>query len=168
MVFGQISLQARGIRNWSYDELVKASDLVVIIETLKNEKNEDTLKVNGIDDSSVQGVSTTFHVLYCWKGVPPSGDLVVKHFVYKPDVGSVNGALFIHFLTEPINFEGKVYVGQKNKGPVDAVQFCLAVPNWLAFLKKAPDGAFIPATGQVAPMHSFKELREVLFSPWQN
>src|ERR1700722_10846180 len=160
ILVGQMPLKARAIRVWSYDELVTASDAVMILETIGNENNTDTFKMDGSNISSFQGVSTTFRVLYCWKGSAPSSNAVVKHFVYKPNIGWADGAMFVHFRTEPLIFEGKLHRNRDSKDPGEAIRTEQSVPHWLAFLKMAPDGSYVPVTGQYDASLSFKELHD--------
>ena len=159
-VFRQMPLHARPIPGWSYDDLAKASDVVAVIEPLKNENNDEKLKIEGSKGSDFQGLSTTVKVHYCFKGSLSLDELVVKHFKYGPSIGPPDGAEFISFLVGPLKYKKTDLKDDKEVGGITYYQ---ATPSWLAFLKKAPDGSYIPVTGQYDASLSFKELHDPSF-----
>jgi len=141
-MLGQSSLQARTVRNWSIDELTQAADLVVVVDPIKNEDNSEK-DIPNYDPRWFQGVSTTFQIKGCFKGTPNKGEIVVKHFKYKEkDISPPNGPDFIFFVISPL--------GQPAQ-------------HWVAFLKKAPDGSYVPVTDQYDAILSFKELHDPSF-----
>jgi hypothetical protein len=161
VIFGQMTLQAHGVRPWPYDELAKASDAVLIIEPLKTENNNESLAWgdNTNTFNFFQGVSTTFKVHCCFKGIQPPDEIVVKHFEAKNmEMGS--GPTFIQFLPGPLKYE-RIYL-KDGKKVGDSIMD-EPHPCWLAFLKKSADGSFVPVAGQIDTGLSFKALHSPSF-----
>lgn len=151
-------MKARGVRAWSYDELVKASDVVLVIEPLKTENNDDTFATEYDLDWDFQGVSTTFKVHCCFKGSTVPDEIVVKHFEYKPNgMGGANGPTFLQFLPGTLKYKAAY---SKDDKEVSSNTYYEPHPCWLAFLKKTADGSFVPVAGQIDTGLSFKELHD--------
>ena len=157
---GATAADARAVRNWSYDDLLAASDAVAVVEPVANENNDDQWEWA---PQFAQGVTTTFHVLCYLKGGGP-GDkttIRVKHFVYK-DGEPPNGGAMINFIVGPLNVNGTF----TQNGKSEPWKFERLQPHWLAFLKKMPDGSFAPVSGQIDPAFSFLELHHSsMFDP---
>ena len=162
LIIGQMPLQARGMRLWSYDDLLKASDVVAVIQPLKTENNDDDMGPEWDKPSKCfQGLSTTFKVHCYFAGVQPATEVVVKYFGHIPGTDfPANGPELAEFplglQTYEIHWKQK---DQKDPGDFEAVS---ETPYWLAFLKRAADGSFVPVTGQVDAALSFKRLRNGL------
>lgn len=152
---GQVRLSARAERMWSYDQLRDASDVVAILVPLKSENNTDSGVDEGLSAADYEGVSTTFQVQCYLKGESSGGPIVVKHFKYiKPGWADPNGPDLVSF-----QIGRRVYkqVPDKENKEVDD-RFLQETPCWLAFLKKTPDGSFVPVSGQYTASTSFREL----------
>jgi hypothetical protein len=156
---GEIRLEARTMRLWTYQDLLNASDVVALVEPIANENNNDSLEPQYL---SAQGVTTTFRVLCFLKGgVSGASTIRVKHFLYK-SVAPANGGTMINFLIGPLDIDATFKV----LGKSEAWKFPELQPHWLAFLKKMPDGFFAPTGGQFDPDLSFRELHDVsMFDP---
>jgi len=144
-------MDARGVRIWTYQDLLSASDVVAVVEPTANENNSDSWEWI---PKFAQGVTTTFHVLCYLKGDASSPDTIrVKHFLYK-NVFPPNGG-------ELIDFPLTAYNGltDANKDFRNAVENAHHL-RWLAFLKKADNGTYSPTSGQIDPAFSFLALHD--------
>jgi hypothetical protein len=155
---GQARLSARLEREWSYDQLRDASDVVAILLPLKSENNMESGISEDLSAQDYQGVSTTFQVQCYLKGGSSTGSIVVKHFKYiKPGWAATNGPDLVSF-----QIGRRVYkqVPYKEIKEVGDHMFLQETPSWIAFLKKMPDGSFVPVSGQYTASTSFKELMD--------
>jgi len=153
------SLQARSVQTWSYEDLVKASDLAAILEPVSTEPTQDIFPgpLHGEAKSDFVGQVTTFKVLATLKGKTES-QIKVLHFAYSSDkLVIVNGARFAQFVSGPLQFKKQVLQNRQEIGGV-AEQ-----PVWLAFLKKMEDGRLEPVTPHYDSTDSFRELHRASF-----
>jgi len=114
---------ARAVKVWSFDEMRKAADLVVIARPIQSEKT--AAKLNGYDMAT--GTNTTFEVLAALKG-SVDGTLVVRHFVFP------YGGLNLVNAPGPVSFP----TGDQ-------------AATYLLFLSKNKDGTYAPVSGQIDP-----------------
>jgi len=167
---GSTSASARLVPDWPYQKLWDAADVVVIIEPLKTENNDDKLQIPWDPEDKWQGLTTHFKVHGVLKGGALGDEISVKHFDYKPEVllkATVisDGPGFIRFISGPLRYDETI---SKDGRAVSRPSLENQTPEFLAFLKKTADGALSPVTGQVDPVYSFRELRDVFFFPFQN
>jgi hypothetical protein len=158
-LFSLIPVNARVLQNWSYQDLLRAADIVVVAEPVANENNAD--RWEWIPEFA-QGVTTTFKVLGYLKDGGAGGDTIrVKHFIYTKGCPA-NGGRMINFVVGPLDIDANFTI----KGKSEPWRFTRLQPRWLAFLKKTSDGFFIPVSGQIDPNFSFQELHEAsMFDP---
>ena len=154
----------RAFRLWSYEELLKASDLVVIIEPIATEDAKDIYpgEVYGQTLTDFQGLNTTFRIHAILKGSASTDKpLIVLHFSYSRDVRTLpNGARFAYFVPGPLEFKKQILKDQKEVGGITVFQ---ETPAWLAFLKKRDDGRYEPVTDPYDAVDSFRELHQSSF-----
>jgi hypothetical protein len=160
LILGQASLHARAVRIWSYDELLKASDVVAIVEPIKSENNRSQFE--WADSAECfQGLSTTFKVHSYFKGANSTTEIVVKHFGHiAGKMFPANGPELAYFAIGPQSFD--VSAPQKDKPGANEVIERVSTNNpcWLAFLKRNDDGTFVPVTGQIDSLMSFRWLAD--------
>lgn len=144
--------EARPVRLWQYDKLLKESDVVVIANAIETKAVPitDNLSKNALLDlpEAFQQMETVFLVRAVVKGNLDLKQVTLVHFRYNPDSKTVigNGPLLIEFPKEdPIRTIGK------EKRPIYG-------PDYLLFLKVREDGRFVPVTGQVDPVFSVRAL----------
>lgn len=158
------SAEARVFRSWSYAELLKMSEVVVIIEPLSSEKTKDQYSGHpyGHPLNHFTGLNTTFKVHAVLKGdVLPDKPFIVLHFAYSKDVTFIcDGARFVTFFPGPLQFKKQVLKEDKAIGGVTVYQ---EAPVWLAFLKKREDGRYEPVTDPDDAVDSFRELHQPSF-----
>jgi hypothetical protein len=154
-ILGQTSLYARAVRIWSYDDLLKASDVVAIVEPIKSENNQDQFFELSSDDRGLaHGVSTTFKIHCYLKGASSTTEIVVKHFDGKDVRTLVNAPDLVYFPIGPQTFD--VSAPQNNQ--VHERYSTSTSPLWLAFLKRNDDGTLAPTAGQMDSVLSFRWL----------
>ena len=171
LILGNTSVNARMVPDWPYDKLWDAADIVVIIEPLKTENNDDKLQIPWDPKGEWQGLTTHFKVHSILKGGPLGGEIVLKHFDLKPSPPSPQTTIhtdgdgfFIHFTSGPLHYDETI---SKDGKEISRHSLENQTPVFLAFLKKTPAGEFVPVTGQIDPVFSFRDLREILPS-WMN
>jgi hypothetical protein len=170
LVIGTLPACARLVPDWPYEKLWDESDVVVVIEPLKTEKNDDKLVIPWDPQQVWQGLTTHFKIHGCLKGGPLADEIVVKHFDYKAEVllkATVisDGPCFIRFKSGPLSYDEII---SKDGKVISRLPLQNQTPMFLAFLKKVAEKTFMPVTGQIDPCFSFRDLREVFFSPFQN
>lgn len=154
---------ARAFRAWSYEDLLKASDLVAIVEPVSSENTKDAypgpLYGQALDDFI--GHDTKFKVHAVLKGSSPEDKfLVVLHFSYARVKPTSNGARFAWFVPGPLQFKKQVLKDHKTVGEMTVYA---EDPIWLAFLKKKHDGRYEPVTDPYDSTDSFRELHQASF-----
>jgi hypothetical protein len=117
--------EARGVRLWSYQELLDKSDLVVIATVTNTGDTKERIDLPGFDGQHVVGVETKFNVSAVLKGNKEVKDIVLHH--YRDDGVIVpNGPTFVAF-------------DSAQKRPL------------LLFLVREADGRYAPVVGQTDP-----------------
>jgi hypothetical protein len=143
---------ARSMRAWTYDDLLKESDLVVIASVVDTKvvPTTDDLSANGLGRSGyhIQQLETVFLVKVVLKGKHQQKRLDLVHFRYDPKVNEpiLNGPTLIEFPNS--DQIAKSIEGNKRGYGKD----------YLLFLKLRKDGKCGPVTGQVDPLFSIREL----------
>jgi len=155
---------ARAIRSWSYEELIKASDLVAVIEPVSSTETKDAYPgpLYGYALTDFMGHNTEFKVHAILKGDSRKDKtLTVLHFSYSKDIKWIaNGARFARFVPGPLQFRKQVL---KDEETIGGISVYSEEPVWLAFLKKRDDGRYEPVTDPYDSTDSFRELHQASF-----
>ena len=159
-------------RYWSYNDLLKESDVIVIGNALKTVTVPSTdklpeeagiLSIGGSQVSvavAVRQVETVFHIQAIVKGQVGDKQLTLVHFRWKYDdelkrdgkqhgVGIDNGPAFVAF---PID---SWFLDDTSK----KVKIVKAGSDCLLYLKLRKDGKYEPLSGQVDPVDSVRWLK---------
>jgi len=145
LIFSAHSL-ARIHKHWSFKELSKTSDLIVIASpfaTTQFTQEKATLSENIYPPIPVVGVHTPFKILLTLKGKAPNKSIILHHYSYPPagsGVISINGPTFVWFKVKQDT--------QK---------------QLLMFLKREKDRKYVAVSGQVDPSGSIFNLSFVGF-----
>ena len=158
--------QGRFLEVWTYQQLVEASDLVVLVEPLENQAAKDTFPdmPTRYSVKDFEATDTLFKVHTVVKGGSnPTKELTVLHFNYsKQATNTTNGGLFIVFPIERGTLQGIDWSSYRASGtpwlPTQATRKQGRI--YLAFLKLGKDGRFEPVRGQYDSRLAFRELRE--------
>ena len=148
--------EARLSRKWTYDQLLKEADLVVIAEAVWTEQADDE-PPNHSWPRELVAQNTTFKVRLTLKGKAEGEKIKVLHFKfgqYKKGLDdrllSLDEPHFVAFRTGPMT------VGTGKEKHV------LPAPEYLLFLKKTKDGRYEPLSGQFDPDRSIREVSKPL------
>ena len=131
-------LSARAMRNWSNQELLDKSDLVVIASPTASATTGELTNLPDVTGVSVIGVESKFVVSAVVKGDTAIKDFVLHH--YKEANGGIpdNGPLLVSFDT-----------GKRQ--------------SFLLYLVREADGRYAPATGQADPRsQAVRAIQETL------
>lgn len=134
-------VSARGVRIWSYQELLDKSDLVVLAVPVATNDTKEHIDLPGFEGEHVIGVETRFTISAVLKGDKALKDFALHH--YRTTDGTniphaVNGPSFVSFA--PV------------KNPT-------AVPQtYMLFLLREANGRYAPVVGQTDPGLGIKEL----------
>ena len=135
---------ARGVRLWSYQELLEKSDLVVIAFPTATNDTKEHIDLPCFDGQRVIGVETRFTVSAVLKGDKALRDFVFHYFHYyrTPDGANIpnvpNGPSFVSFA--PV--ENPTSVQRK----------------YILFLLREAEGRYAPVNDQADPGIGVKEL----------
>lgn len=154
----QAAVPARPIARWSYDKLLKESDLVVFATAVKTESADDKASENPWP-YEFAAQNTTFKVKHALKGKVEGEQIKVLHFKFGElkkgldtnslkDTMIINGPDLVTFRTEPVT----VTVGKDQR--------VLPAPEYLLFLRRRMDGRYEPVSGRIDPVLSVKEIYE--------
>jgi hypothetical protein len=137
---------ARRIERWSYDELFKESDLIVVATPLSSHSSKETTSDN-IWNEKMLGVNTTFRVSSVNKGSISEHQLTVLHYKLANAVKIDDGPLLVSFRLKSLELK-----------TVEGKKISFGKPEYLLFLKKRPDDRYEPVSGQIDPLLSVREL----------
>ena len=132
---------ARGVRIWSYQELLDKSDLVVIAAPAATNDTKEHIDLPGFPGEHVSGVETRFTVSAVLKGAQLMKDFVLHHYRTSDGMNIPhvpNGPSFVSF--------------------APAEKPTLAPRAYILFLIRETDGRYAPVVGQTDPGLAVKEL----------
>lgn len=136
LLLSAVDAHAREMRAWTYEDLARESDLVVIAQPVSQRlAGERALLTESIfPPLMVDWVETTLSVLAVLKGSMLEKTIVLYHArLHDPDEPIINGPSFVEFDLSSRRTS-------------------------LMFLKHGTDDRFVAVTGQVDPEISIKEL----------
>lgn len=141
-------------------ELMQVAQAAVVIKpkatrVTTDRPDDDSM---GRDLALYQGLETECEVLAVMKGPQISGKIKVVHFAFASRKPEFNGGHFMAFLFDPTRF----VVFPKGEGiEPDAsmkLPYAEGAPEYLAFLRKTPDGRYAPVTPHYDGGHAFRLL----------
>jgi hypothetical protein len=143
--------EARIHRSWSYQDLMKEADVVVIADAVLS---KDTEQTDDLGKDYLLQMETTLNVHAVLKGKIDKGTLKFVHFRYDPDWNSFifNGPQLVGFQTEPVvDADTADEEGKKQ-------HLRISRHHYLLFLKRRSDGRYEAVSGQMDPVYSVKLL----------
>lgn len=127
---------ARGMRGWTYRELVEAAEVVAIVTPTRTKQRPEKAPLPDMPSVTAQRVETELALVAVLKGTPADTKKLLLHHYVDTRTGAIaNGPLLVAF------------------EPKDRLQY-------LVFLKKGSDGQYVAVTGQTDPMFSFEKLQQ--------
>ena len=152
----------RPVSNPTFRQMWAEADLVAVIRPLVTTNATDQLtsagpKYGQRDPKNYQALNTRCEIVLVMKiaaGLQgwATNEITLLHFRYAPDVPEFNGGRFIYFDFAPTELDLTVKGGPAHPVCVDTD------PTYLAFLKRGPDGRFIPVTGHYDSEPSFRVM----------
>jgi hypothetical protein len=147
------SAWARFIPSYTFEELMKMSDLVVLME------HEATLESEARDPRGGSGRVTTAKILAVLKGESEEVKLTIHHFFYASSPQSPNHVTFPPAEAEMCSLRTATPSGR-------GTLFVTPTRRYLAFLKKQENGSCIPVTPQFDSNASFMPVGGHLNRLW--
>ncbi|MBO0697773.1 MAG: hypothetical protein J2P46_05230 [Zavarzinella sp.] len=142
---------ARLVKKWSYDQLLKEADLVVLAVAVRTEQAEDTPPDHSWPLELV-AQNTTFKVRGALKGKAEGEKIQVLHFKFggpkkgfEASAGILDGPNLVAFRTEPVTMRAGKEVH-------------VLPPEYLLFLKRMKDGRYEPVSGRIDPAASVRQV----------
>jgi len=146
---------ARKVLHPTYAQLMKESDLVVIVHALETRPAKDGDSIVPVDHGPdyLTPIITTFEVLAVMKGTQDSKTLELCHYKYKPDgPGVLNGPLLVWFPTR----DDDVIQHRDRRGA-----WTITVPTeFVLFLRRDDEGRLTFVTGQFDAEPSVKQMHD--------
>lgn len=147
-------------------ELAASAQLVVIIRPLStrgttDKPDDDSFGARNM--SSYQALETTCRVETVLKGEHKTETIKIVHFAYASRKPEFNGGVFMTFLFDPVQMV--TFPATKDGKPDMTMPLAYAngSPEYLAFLRRLPDGRYTTATRQYDAGLAFR----VLTTPFQ-
>jgi hypothetical protein len=147
-IFVPVAAGGRLMHPWTFQELAAKSDLIEIIEAIRDDSATDSFKPDSL--SRFVAINTCFRVHAVLKGEVEDKKITVLHFRDEEDVA--NGPMCADF-SFSVTYNEERFVDGKRVGSASSGD--AHRPMWLAFLKKRADGRFEPVTGHYDSALSF-------------
>lgn len=144
--------QARRIEHWSYERLLKTSDVVVIATVDATDEWSEPMPLPLFADA-LEGRLTKFKVEAVLKGKLDGDKIELIHCRLKNGRQVSNGPLLAEFRTKGRKLLIEAVDGVKEKRIEQE-----ATPQYLLFLKARPDGRYEPVAGQVDSVLSVRRV----------
>lgn len=153
---------SRKIEEWPFEKLMQKADLVVIGTVFQTSRSKQSWSADIFSAERFEGQKTSVKITATLKGT--SGKQIhVHHFVYRPGVHPYeDGPNLISF---PTDFAALTTVMTRTSNTQDIPSQSVrkqTQDSWpveyLMFLKKRPDGGYIPISGQVDPDLSIRTI----------
>lgn len=147
------------------EELMAQSPVVVIIhpESVRQTTDRpDDASFGSRDMRDYQPLETTCRVVATFKGSITQQTIKVVHFAYADPRPEFNGGFMMSFLFDPVRF---VTFPELPDGRTDLSRsqaYGAGGPEYLAFLRRLPDGRFAAASPHYDAAASFRLLSQVL------
>jgi hypothetical protein len=145
VILGPGDLSARALESWSYEKLLRASDLVVIAQVVTSADTGGCVRLKGWHVDFI-GVNTDFKVSAVLKGKLKGDQLRVLHFRLPKNVLIENGPCLVAFRQKGMEINTK------------QAQIAFGKPSYLLFLTRRKDGRYEPVSGRVDPVLSVREM----------
>lgn len=154
-------LLARPIPLLGISELMSSAEVVVTIKPksfIQTKDKPDDGSFGDRDLSRYLALETTCEVTAVIKGSPEIKTVKIVHFVYAGDKPDFNGSLFMSFLFGPVRL-GTFPLDEKGKpNSPRGLPYALGDAEFLAFLRKLPDGRYAAAAPQYDASIAFRLL----------
>jgi len=141
--------RGRAQESWTYQKLLRDSDLVLIAQPLETKVSVDAFPDPEWNEK-LQSRVTRFRVLVVFKGNYDKEDISILHYDLKPGLAVNNGPRFATFRLKEVTLSSPHSKGSTSK------------PEYLLFLRKKKDSGFVFTSGQLDSRLSVREMYEKL------
>lgn len=114
------------------------------------------------DMKNYQPLETTCRVVATFKGTVIEQTIKIVHFAYADPKPEFNGGLMMSFLFDPVGFVTFPRLPDGKPDLSRSQAYAAGGPEYLAFLRRLPDGRFAAASPHYDAATSFRLLSEVL------
>lgn len=146
------------------EQLMAQSPVVVVIhpESVRQTTDQpDDTSFGSRDLQHYQALETTCRVVATFKGSVTEQRIKIVHFAYANPKPEFNGGLMMSFLFDPVRFV--TFPARPDRQPDLSLSqaYGFGGPEYLAFLRRLPDGRFAAATPHYDAATSFRLLTPV-------
>lgn len=156
---------ARPIAEPTVAELMSQAALAVIIKPISTRLTDDKADDESLrysEQKRYQALETTCSVSLLLKGEEKAESIKILHFGYAGRLPDFNGAVFMSFIFDPTLLVA--FPSDRNL-KIDASRitpYAKGAPEYLAFLRRLPDGRYAAVTNHYNAGLSFR----LLTTPW--
>ncbi len=157
--------EARPVAIPTIQELMAQSPFVVIIhpESVRQTTDRpDDDSFGSRDMKNYQPLETTCRVVTSFKGAITEQTIKIVHFAYADPKPEFNGGLMMSFLFDPVGFVTFPSLPDGKPDLTRSQAYGVGGPEYLAFLRRLPDGRFAAASPHYDAATSFRLLSQVL------
>lgn len=157
--------EARPVAIPTIEQLMADSPVVVIIhpESVRQTTDRpDDESFGSRDMNNYQPLETTCRVVTTFKGTVTEQNIKIVHFAYADPKPEFNGGLMMSFLFDPVGFVTFPALSDGKPDLSRSQAYGAGSPEYLAFLRRLPDGRFAAASPHYDAATSFRLLSSVL------
>lgn len=158
-------VEARPIPIPTIEQLMAQSPVVVIIhpESVRQTTDRpDDESFGSHDLKNYQPLETTCRVVTTFKGSVTEQTIKIVHFAYADPKPEFDGGLMMSFLFDPLGFVTFPALPDGKPDLSRSQAYGAGGPEYLAFLRRLPDGRFAATAPQYDAATSFRLLSQVL------
>lgn len=170
LLVAPVLVLARPVAIPSVKELQARADCVLVIEPVSTRKTTDVPDDNSFGTrplTEYQALETTCRVESVFKGQVEAEEVRIVHFVFSSAKVEFNGGLFIVFLLPPagvVVYPAMASPATSKPDHAFPIPYAQGAPQYLAFLRRLPDGRFAPAVPHYDAATAFRLLTTPLQS----
>lgn len=158
-----LAAQARPVAAPSLSELQSRADYVMVIRPVSIRQTTDKPDDQSFGDrdmNNYQSLETECEVECVFKGEVASKKIKIVHFAYEGPAVEFNGGWFMRFLFKPTRLVTFPATTDNEYKPDPAISngYALGNPEYMAFLRRLPDGRYAAAAPQYDASVAFRVL----------
>lgn len=158
-------LEARPVAIPTIEEMMTLSSVVVVIRPESVRQTSDRPDDNSFGDRDMtryQPLETTCRIVTSFKGTVTEPTIKIVHFAYADPKPEFNGGLMMSFLFDPILLVSFPTLANGKPDTSRGQPYASNSPEYLAFLRRLPDGRYAAASPHYDAATSFRLLSQVL------
>ena len=158
-------VDARPVAIPTIEQLMTQSSVVVVIrpESVRQTSDRpDDRSFGDRDMTQYQPLETTCRIVTTFKGTVTEQKIKIVHFAYADPKPEFNGGLMMSFLFDPIRLVTFPTLADGKPDTSRGQPYATDSPEYLAFLRRLPDGRYAAASPHYDAATSFRLLSQVL------